>query len=262
MHATFIETVWDHYREHGRQMPWRDEPTFYHVLLSELMLQQTQVDRVRVKYEEFLSRFPDIETLAGAPLSDVLKVWQGLGYNRRAKYLHESAKSVHTQGLPDAFNQLVKLPGVGKNTAGALMNYVYNSPTPFVETNIRTVFFHHFYADSRDISDKDLSELVRQTMDHENPREWFWALMDYGSFLKKQGLGRLDVSSHYKKQAPLVGSVREIRGRIIKVLSSAELSTQALREQCQAGGRFEAAYDGLKRDGLISESDGVVRLTD
>jgi len=258
----FTELVWDHYRKHGRQMPWRDEPTFYHVLVSELMLQQTQVDRVRIKYDEFMKLFPDVETLASAQLSDVLKAWQGLGYNRRAKYLHEAAKYVRVHGVPKTFNQLVELPGVGKNTAGALMNYVFNSPTPFIETNIRTVFFHHFFADSREVSDKDLFELVRHTMDHENPREWFWALMDYGTFLKKQGLGRLDVSSHYKKQAPLAGSVREIRGRIIKLLSSTELSVQVLREQCLAEDRFDAAYDGLVRDGLISESNGSVRLTD
>ena len=262
MHATFTELVWDYYRKNGRQMPWRDEPTFYHVLVSELMLQQTQLERVRVKYDEFMKRFPDVEALAGAPLSDVLKVWQGLGYNRRAKYLHESAKYIQLHGVPDTFNQMVKLPGVGKNTAGALMNYVYDSPTPFIETNIRSVYFHHFFADSRDVSDKDLLELVQQTVDTENPREWFWALMDYGTFLKRQGLGRLDVSSHYKKQAPLAGSVREIRGRIVKLLSVSALSRVALREQCQAEDRFDGAYDGLLRDGLISESDGMVRLTE
>lgn len=262
MHKEFIDAVWDYYRKNGRQMPWREEPTFYHVLVSELMLQQTQVERVRVKYDEFMKLFPYIESLANAPLSDVLKAWQGLGYNRRAKFLHEAAKNVHTNGVPVTFNHMVKLPGVGKNTAGALMNYAYNSPTPFVETNIRTVFFHHFFADSKDISDADIVELVAETMDRENPREWFWALMDYGTFLKKQGLGRLDVSRHYKKQSPLAGSVREVRGSIIRQLASGAQGYDELRTHNPSDNRFVLAYEGLIRDGLIAEAGGAVRLTD
>lgn len=261
MQQEFIETVWEHYRSHGRAMPWRDEPTFYHVLVSEIMLQQTQVDRVRVKYAEFLAAFPTIEALAAAKLSEVLQRWQGLGYNRRAKFLHEAAKYVAEHGQPDTVNQMVKLQGVGKNTAGALMNYVYNSPVSYIETNIRTVYFHHFFSDARDVHDDKLLELVESTMDREHPREWFWALMDYGAYLKKQGYGRLSTSKHYKKQPKLEGSLRQMRGHIVKRLTErprvrADFVDESTDE------RFTPALEGLIRDGLVSEHEGELRLTD
>ncbi len=242
-------------------MPWREEPTFYHVLVSELMLQQTQVDRVRLKFAEFMQAFPTIESLAHAPLSNVLVVWQGLGYNRRAKYLHEAARYVVMNGIPNTREELIKLPGVGTNTAGAIMNYVYEVPTVFIETNIRSVYFHHFFADSQDISDKELYEYVEKTIDHESPREWFYALMDYGTFLKKAGSGRLDTSRHYKKQSKLKGSVREIRGEIVRVLTSGPLLEADLMRQVTVDDRYEKALTGLMQDGLIHKDEFFIRLT-
>lgn len=259
--AEFKEEVWARAHDLYRPMPWREDPSFYHVLVSELMLQQTQVDRVRTKFAEFMLAFPSLESLAKAPLSEVLVVWQGLGYNRRAKYLHEAAKHVMLHGIPHTKDELVALPGVGHNTAGALLNYVYEVPTAYVETNIRTVYFHHFFADSQDISDKELLDVVKRTIDRESPREWFYALMDYGTYLKKMGSGRLDVSKHYKKQSKLKGSVREIRGEIIRVLTSGPLSKDVLMKSITVDERFDKAFDGLVRDGLIVEKSHVVRLT-
>lgn len=242
-------------------MPWRDDPSFYHVLVSELMLQQTQVDRVRVKFAEFMGTFPTIADLAKASLAEVLTVWQGLGYNRRAKYLHEAAKQVAQHGAPTTFEGLIGLPGIGRNTAGAIMNYVYEVPTTFIETNIRTVYFYHFFPEGRDISDAQLLEIVSATLDTQSPREWFYALMDYGAYLKKNGSGRLDTSRHYKKQSPLKGSVREVRGAIIRALASGPLGESELRQAVNADGRFEAAFRGLLKDGLITEMNGLVQLT-
>lgn len=260
--AAFQEEVWAKAGELYRPMPWREDPSFYHVIVSELMLQQTQVKRVRIKFAEFMARFPTIESLSEASLADVLVVWQGLGYNRRAKFLYEAAKQVVRDGLPTTAESLVTLPGIGKNTAGAIMNYVYEVPTPFIETNIRTVYFHHFFTDTHQVSDAELLRLVEQTIDRESPRQWFYALMDYGAYLKRQGSARLDTSKHYKKQAPLKGSVREVRGQIIRYLATGPMAISVLESEFNGDERLEKALQGLRTDGLITDAGGgIIQLT-
>lgn len=263
--SDFQETVWAYYRENGRSMPWREDPSPYKVLVSELMLQQTQVSRVLPKFDAFLYTCPDIASLAEKSLAEVLMLWTGLGYNRRAKFLHQTAQIVirdHHGQLPDTLTGLVKLPGIGKNTAGAILAYAYNQPVVFVETNIRTVFFHHFFPDTLEsVSDRVLEELVEQTLDRDSPREWYWALMDYGSYLKKTAGGRLSSSSHYVKQAPLKGSLREMRGRIIKVLVAGPLTTNELQDLVVSDERFEPALASLLRDGMVEQQDEKVGLT-
>lgn len=258
---TFTHTVWDYYHAHGRSMPWRDTPTFYNVLVSEIMLQQTQVGRVMEKYKEFMGAFPTVELLATAPLDTVLRQWQGLGYNRRALYLHQAAKLVVKHGVSRSIDDLVTLPGVGRNTAAAIMNYVYNIATPFVETNIRTVYFYHYFPGRTDVTDAEVLEIVGHTVSKDNPREWFWALMDYGSYLKAQGAGGLSTSRHYKKQSRFEGSVRQVRGRILVALLNGGLSDKQLRAVIVADERYEAALEGLSRDNLISFSAGRYHLT-
>ncbi len=260
-YSAFQEIVWAKAHELYRPMPWRDEPTLYHVLVSELMLQQTQVSRVMAKYAEFMQAFPTLDALASARLADVLGVWQGLGYNRRAKFLHLAARHIAEHGEPHTIDELVALPGVGRNTAAAMMNYVYEVPTAYVETNIRTVYFHHFFADEQQVDDRELLEVVRRTMDCEHPREWFWALMDYGALLKSQGFGRLDVSKHYKKQSPLKGSVREVRGQIIRELTAGPMTAVTLMHKLGSDARYPVALQGLNADGLITEENGTIRLT-
>jgi A/G-specific adenine glycosylase len=248
-----------------RDMPWRRDTRGYYVLVSEIMLQQTQVDRVVPKFEAFTTRFPDFEALAAASLADVLQLWSGLGYNRRAKYLHEAAKAVvknHDGQLPCTYEDLLKLPGVGKNTAGALLAYVYNQPMLYVETNVRTVYLHHLFANRRDVTDAMILEKLEETIDKENPREFYWALMDYGSHLKRSGVKNNSASKHYRKQSPLVGSVREIRGKIIRHLTLGNVSLDALREAADPhDGRFESAYEQLIREGLIAQQDNNIGLT-
>lgn len=248
-----------------RDMPWRRDTRGYYVFVSELMLQQTQVERVIPKFEQFISHFPDFESLAEAPLADVLVLWNGLGYNRRAKYLHDSAKMVVAEFdgvLPSSHDELVKLPGVGSNTAGALLAYVYNQPVVFIETNVRTVYFHHFFAGRKDVMDAAIREKLEQTLDRQNPRDFYWALMDYGAHLKRTGVKNVAASKHYRKQSPLAGSVREVRGRIIRELTAGEITYDVLREKTDPGdGRFDAAYTQLLQDGLIVQQDEVVGLT-
>lgn len=260
----FQELVWEKARELYRDMPWRRDTRPYYVLVSEIMLQQTQVDRVIPKFEAFIAAFPDVPTLAQASLADVLKLWSGLGYNRRAKFLHEAAKKIILDfdgKFPDTHEGLISLPGVGVNTAGAILTYSFNEPVVFIETNVRTVYFHHYFEDSAGVSDKELREVVERTIDKEHPREWYWAIMDYGSYLKRQGAGRNDKSSHYRKQSALKGSIREVRGQIVRELTSQDMGLQELRHAIQADERFAEALDGLTRDGLIHETDGQLHLT-
>jgi A/G-specific adenine glycosylase len=263
--AEFREAVWAHYAQHGRQMPWREDTSPYKVLVSELMLQQTQVARVIPKFDAFIYTCPSFASLAEQPLSVVLGLWSGLGYNRRAKYLHQTACTVARDfngQLPSIRAELESLPGIGKNTAGAILAYAFNEPAIFVETNIRTVLFHHLYPDAHDsVSDKELERLVELTLDAEDPRQWYWAMMDYGSYLKKSAGGRLRTSRHYVKQAPLKGSVREMRGRILKSLLGGALQEQQLHELVYGDERFETALRALVAEGFIERTPQGIRLT-
>jgi len=260
----FQEIIWQKGSELFRPMPWREDTRPYYVLVSEIMLQQTQVDRVIPKFEAFIKRFPSVEILAEASLSEVLTLWSGLGYNRRAKFLHEAAKMIVKEFggvFPNELAELVKLPGVGVNTAGAIMVYSFNQPVVFIETNVRTVYFYHFFENQSEVSDAELKEKVEATLDREHPREWYWALMDYGNFLKRSGAGMNSKSRHYKKQSPLKGSVREIRGQIIKTLTKHDLSIDELKKYIEIDERFEPALQGLLKDGLVKETDGSLHLT-
>lgn len=244
-----------------RDMPWREDARPYYVLVSELMLQQTQVERVVPKFSAFVAAFPDERTLAAASLAEVLKLWQGLGYNRRAKFLHEAAKKIIELGeFPDDEQGLVALPGVGKNTAGAILTYAYNQPAIYIETNVRAVYIHHFFQDVDIVDDSAIRPLLEQTIDKDRPREFYWALMDYGSWLKKQGVGP-SRSRHYKKQSPLKGSIREVRGQIIATLAVGDSDEANLRTVLNADERFELALSGLVRDGLVTRSKNKLHLT-
>lgn len=251
----FQEAVWDFYHEHGRHdLPWRQgqlDP--YHILVSELMLQQTQVGRVIPKYHEFLARFPDVQRLAAAPLGEVLRAWSGLGYNRRAKFLQQAAQVIVTQFggvFPPSVAELTQLPGVGVNTAGAIVAYAFDRPVSFVETNIRTVYLHHFFHDETNVADKAILELVEQTLDAEHARDWYWALMDYGAHLKKTVGNPNQRSRSYAKQPKFEGSRRQIRGQVLRLLSNRPMTRQKLAEQI-SDERLADVLTELITEGLI-----------
>lgn len=228
--AEFQEIVWDHYRHHARSMPWRENPTPYNVVVSEFMLQQTQVDRVRTKFEAWLAQWPDFASLAKASTEDVLRLWKGLGYNRRALRLQAVAQRVRAEfdgELPDDVECLQAFAGIGPGTAGAIAAYAFNQPVVFIETNIRRVFLHHFFADSDGVADKELMPLIAEALDCEHSREWYWALMDYGTFLKTQVVNPNRRSKHYAKQAKFEGSHRQLRGLILdRVLQQGSFGAQ------------------------------------
>jgi A/G-specific adenine glycosylase len=193
----FRDMVFDYYYAHGRSaLPWRQplvDGNFdpYKILVSELMLQQTQVNRVIPKYIAFLQKFPTLDMLSMSSQGDVLRAWSGLGYNRRAKFLQQAASIIQQKYngvFPQTIAELATLPGVGVNTAGAIMAYAFDQPVTFIETNIRTVFIHSFFVNQEAISDRAIAEVVQASLPTENFREWYWALMDYGAYLKAQGL--------------------------------------------------------------------------
>jgi len=244
-------------------MPWRGSRSPYRVFVSEIMLQQTSVPMVTPRYRAFMKSFPSFKALAAASVQDVLTAWKGLGYNRRALALLQSARivtSVHHGRLPRTVEALVRLPGVGPATAAAVIVYAFNQPVPFIETNVRRVFIHFFFPGETAVTDARIRPLVERTMDHENPREWFYALMDYGTFLASQSKraarsvrgaapDALRRSSRYRRQGAFDGSHRQLRGRILRVML--EKGRARLADLEAALGRDERLPAALKE--LVAE---------
>lgn len=258
--SEFLEILWNHYKEHGRDLPWRHEPyNAYHILVSEVMLQQTQVNRVVPKYTEFLIRFPTTQTLAKAPLSDVLRMWSGLGYNRRAQYLHLAAKQLSAQTEPWGIATLSACKGIGHNTAAAVATYAYNEPVVFIETNIRTVYIHHFFPDKDKVSDKELMPYIEATLDQEHPREFMWAVMDYGSFLKARVGNVARSSKHYSKQPRFEGSKRQIRGKVLRELMVSPQRAGNLQAAI-ADSRLNVVLYDLIQEGLVRQNGEYYEL--
>jgi A/G-specific adenine glycosylase len=256
----FQEQVWDYYKEHGRgSLPWRQPEVdggldSYKIMVSEIMLQQTQVNRVIPKYQDFLATFPNIQILAQASFSDVLKVWSGLGYNRRAKFMLDAAKIISKDYkglLPQSRDELIKLPGIGLNTAAAILVYAFNQSQVFIETNIRTVFIHHFFADEDRVSDKELLPYIQKSLDAEHPREWYWALMDYGSYLKSVMPNPSRRSKHHTRQSVFEGSLRQLRARILRLLLEGKKTEEEIGTEMKDE-RTGDALKSLAKDGLIS----------
>lgn len=221
-HSTFKKYIWEYYHQNGRDLAWRRTRNPYHILVSEIMLQQTQVSRVIAKYPEFIRAFPTIQLLAQASLSNVLKVWQGMGYNRRALYIKRAAEIiviVFGGVVPDDPAQLQTLPGIGHATAGSIVAFAFNKPTVFIETNIRRVYLHFFFSGKDNVDDKELLPIIEKTVDLENSREWYYALMDYGTMLAKTQGNANKRSKHYAKQSKFEGSNRQVRAAVLRAIS-------------------------------------------
>ena len=256
---SFQKLIFRHYHEHQRPMPWRRTRDPYRILISEVMLQQTQVERVLSKYREFIRAFPDFSRLAKAELSEVLKVWQGMGYNRRGialKRLAEIVMQEHKGKLPSDPEELIKLPGIGRYSAAAIHTFATNSSSLFIETNIRRVYIHFFFGDREGIRDEEIMPIVEKTMDRKNPREWYYALMDYGVKLKKEVLNPNRRSAHYAKQSRFEGSDRQVRGMILKaVLQDPGMTRQALKKKLAAvPDKFDQIVDGLAAEGFLKKT--------
>lgn len=259
----FQNTVTDYYHDNQRTLPWRQpdaDGTFdpYKIMVSEIMLQQTQVPRVIEKYKQFLEIFPTLSSLANAPLSDVLAAWQGLGYNRRGRYLREAAKVVVQDFggvMPRTTKELTQLPGVGLNTASAILVYSYNQPLIFIETNIRTVYLYHFFAGQETVTDKEILNLVEETLNVNEPRDWYWALMDYGTFIKKQYGNQNVRSKHYAKQSTFKGSKREVRGMVLRLLTQESQSLMQLQLHIKDERLMNVLEDLMKDELIMKRAD-------
>jgi len=263
----FKDKIWKYYEENKRDLPWRRTKDPYRILVSETMLQQTQVSRVIPKYESFLKTFPTLEALAKADQRTLLVQWQGLGYNRRALNLRKAAQAVmeqHDGKIPKNKETLMSLPGIGQSTAGAVLNFAYNIPAAFIETNIRAVFLHFFFDEASSVSDKTVYELVDLTLDTEKPREWFYALYDYGTMLKAT-LGKRKTelhqkSKHYSRQSEFKGSNRQLRAAIVRLLVSVnEKSTGDILGQMRQELGIGIQAKDVERNLKDLESEGFIQ---
>lgn len=321
--AAFQRMIWDFYRDYGREFAWRGISDPYAVLVSEMMLQQTQTARVVSKYDDWMRAFPTAQAVADAPLSAVLAHWSGLGYNRRAVFLQQACRAVcdrHGGIFPQTREELCALPGIGPYTAGAVATFAYNQPHVFIETNIRSVYIHTFFASNNNvdsamlddnamrkgetrafcgvagatsacgaksaavlvfdssataettaifdaggkIDDKDIAALVEQTLDRSRPREWYYALMDYGAALKKQTANPSRRSRQYAKQSRFEGSLRQARGAILRQLSRQPSATLAHIARCEGIDmeRLIRAADKLLAERLVAVSGEWYRIAD
>ncbi len=268
----FKKIVWDFYATNRRDLPWRPitkdgrgpkararKVSPYEILVSEFMLQQTQVDRVVPKFLAFMKKFPTIDALAKASQKDVLSMWSGLGYNRRAIYLQKSAQAIvgnYRGHIPKDPTILKTLPGIGDYMAHILPVFIYNQPEVLIETNIRTVFLYHFFNGKDAISDTEIFEKIRDTLPMTDIRDWYYALMDYGTYLKKELKVKNTQSKHYTKQKPFKGSMRYVRGTLLKTLIKGKIKKEDVYDLFPEYTlvEVEKACTALIKEGLIQES--------
>lgn len=255
---SFKRVVWSYYKKNRRNFSWRNTDNPYHIVVSEIMLQQTQTKRVEQKYPEWIKCFPDWERLALAPLKKILLTWQGMGYNRRAIALKACALKVTKEyggHLPSDFEVLKTFPHIGFNTAGSIFAFAFNRPTVFLETNIRSVFIFFFFEKKKKVLDQDILRLVEKTLDKKNPKEWYSALMDFGAFLKKEFPNPNRKSKHYSKQSKFEGSNRQMRGLLLKLLSKTKgLTEKQIRDELKLGSKeIKMNLENLKKEGFITK---------
>jgi len=264
--AVFREKVYAHYRDQGRHdLPWRRTHDPYAVLVSEVMLQQTQVTRVIPYFEEWMERFPTPDALAAAPLEAVLRTWQGLGYNRRAVALVRAAEAIvseHAGEVPVDRSELLALPGVGPATAAGVRVFASGEPDLYLETNVRAVILHEFFADAEGVPDTALPPLLEQTLDLDDPRSWYWALLDYGAHLKRTLPNPSRRSRHHSRQSPFEGSHRQLRARLLRAVMELPGSTA---DELAAGfgedpTRAGQALAELEAEGFLAEERGRYRV--
>lgn len=274
----FVETVVARGREHYRDFPWRHETDPYALLVSEVMLQQTQATRVVAHYVRWLEAFPTFEALAAAPLEAVLREWQGLGYNRRAVALKRIAETLvelapadaHAS-LPEAESDLTALPGVGPATAAGVRAFAFGKHGVYLETNVRSVVLHELFPEADGVADSEVSAVVAAAARCAETagvgaREWNWALLDYGAHLKRIGPNPSRRSAHHSRQTPFEGSRRQMRARLLRLVMESPGGTPEEYAEMLSGGAEREAHDvheligELAREGFLAEENGRFRI--
>lgn len=264
--AEFKKVIWDFYKKNKRDLPWRNTNDPYKILVSEVMLQQTQSYRVIPKYKSFIKEFPTVQALAKASVQAVLTEWQGLGYNRRALYLKQCAEKISQEfngKFPKDIKTLCILPGIGKATAGDILAFAWNIPAIVIETNIRSVFIHLFFQDKEKIGDAEIIPLIEATLDQKNPREWYWALFDYGAELKKNITNPSRKSKHYTRQSMFVGSFRQKRGTILKLLLQKPRTKKEIQKILEYDDNIVSKIlSALKGEGFVKNNKGIFQIVE
>ena len=243
----FRRLVLERGRELYRDLPWRRTHDPYGIWVSEVMLQQTQVARVDGRWQRWLARFPGIDALANAEVADVLEEWQGMGYNRRALSLRAAAQAMVDGGgeMPSDERELVALPGIGPATAAGIRAFAFDLPATYLETNVRTVFLHELFSDAEDVPDSALLPLVRETCPKDagnpddDPRTWYYALLDYGAHLKRTVPNPSRRSRSHVRQSRFEGSHRQKRAGVVRLLLEAR--------QLDGGLTPDQVIDGLSQ---------------
>ena len=271
-------------RELYRDLPWRRTRDPYGIWISEVMLQQTQTSRVDGRWQRWLERFPTPAALAAAAPADVLEEWQGLGYNRRALALHRAAQAVAGLGgaLPSETAALEALPGVGPATAAGIRAFAFDLPSVYLETNVRTVLLHELFPGEEGVSDRALVPILRDTCPRDasdpadDPRAWYYALLDYGAYLKRTVPNPSRRSAAHARQSRFEGSHRQKRAELLRVLLAhrgepsgvtfEEIFSELASVEEKAGRRpisapeVEALLDELVREGFCQPVDGAWRV--
>lgn len=270
------QAIRDWYRPRHRMYPWRSaKPDPYRVLVSEMMLHQTQATRVAPAFTRFLRRFPTVADLASAPRSAVLRAWSGLGYNRRAVYLSEAARLIareHGGRVPSAPEILRTLPGVGPYTSAAVGSIAFGVPVPALDTNVaRVVARYRVGVEPQEVPRGKLEAAAADWLDQHEPGVWNQALMDLGREVCRatprcdlcplarrcgfRAAGRSRLPSP-RRQSPFAQSLRRVRGAVIRAL--ADRPSASIDELCREAGetpdRIAEAVRALARDGLVDAS--------
>jgi len=264
--AEFKETVLSHYRQAKRKFPWHYADP-WGVTVSEFMLQQTRTERVIPYWENWMKLWPKPEALADASMETALRAWSGLGYNRRCRYLKESAAIIMSENggrVPETPQALLALPGVGPYMSAAIACFAYNYPAVFIETNIRSAVIHCFFPDRNDVRDSEIIPILEAALNRKDPRTWHYALMDYGAFLKSTTTNPSRRSAHYTRQSPFNGSFRQARGKVIKALvSMGQCNAEELK--LASGLEEQKLYEvleKLKEEAFVAEDGGSYRIKD
>ncbi|HJJ48250.1 MAG TPA: A/G-specific adenine glycosylase [Methanocorpusculum sp.] len=263
----FRDYVFAFYEKNGRhEMQWRHTTDPYKIIVSEVMLQQTQVPRVAIVYPKFIERFPTIDALANASAEEVLAAWQGMGYNRRVLNLQKLCKTVLNEYkgfFPQEPEKLVKLPGIGPATSCSIAAFAWNRDVIFIETNIRRVFIHYFFPPDAEVDDSELLPLVSAALPKGKARKWYWALMDLGTEMKTKMPNPNRRSRQYVKQSKFEGSNRQLRGAVLKkMLDLGKADAGFVAESLKAdGNKVTAVLEKMADEGFfVREADGVYKV--
>ncbi len=263
----FQDMIFTWWATNRRDLPWRHTHNPYHILVSETMLQQTQVNRVIQKYTEFLDIYPTLYDMAGSTASDIIRIWKGLGYNKRALYLFKSAQTIrdtYRGVIPNREQDLLTLPGVGKYTARAILVFAYKHDVAMVDTNIRRIITHHFFAGEKQ-DDRIIQRVADELVPAGRSWEWHQALMDYGALQLQHEVPKQKKRTK-SSAVPFARTNRFLRGRIIDALRVAPASEDEITETMmmqyeRTSSEISHALEGLIRDGMIHRpGDGMIKL--